>query len=140
MCFNQFTSDEFTREELNLHNKLSKKGCKQQNRALQLHIVIEKVSKLIESARMPNRSMGAGISNNKQCHDISFQTWNIFAPNVGSKNSFLHIYSYGPIITLEHEIILVHRFQQAKLLMLHRAPWFAGLVLCNQVEAISIQN
>jgi len=57
-----FTSDKFTREELNLHNKLSKKGCKQQNRSLQLYTIILDISKLIEGAPlMTNRSMGTGI-------------------------------------------------------------------------------
>ena len=58
MYLNLFTSDKFTREELKLHNKLSKKGCKQQNRGLQLYIITEEVSKL-----MPNRSIGLSISN-----------------------------------------------------------------------------
>ena len=34
-----FTSDKFMREELNLQDKLKKKVCKQQNRALQSYTV-----------------------------------------------------------------------------------------------------
>jgi hypothetical protein len=34
-----FTSDKFTREKLNLHDKLRNKGCKQQNRSLELYTV-----------------------------------------------------------------------------------------------------
>ena len=69
MYLNLFTSDKFTREELKLHNKLSKKGCKQQNRGLQLYIITEEVSKLV-----PNRSMGPSISNSNKWYGISYGT------------------------------------------------------------------
>ena len=69
MYWNLFTSDKFTRKELKSHNKLSKKGCKQQNRGLQLYIITEEVSKL-----MPNRSMGPSISNSNKWYGISYGT------------------------------------------------------------------
>ena len=93
-----FTSDKFTREELNLHNKLSKKGCKQQNRSLQLYTIILDISKLIEGAPlMTNRSMGTGIPKTTRKAILVVRnkclSLNYSLDQMGVRTLFQHTYS-----------------------------------------------